>query len=150
MSALTFFIKSLKLPPSQYCVVGGAMMEQYGLRPLGSHDVDLLVTPELWAELCDHPNWEPPHENLNGSLGGNPKYKLNFMGLPIEAINMAAKAFKPLHMQRYLDNATLFDDVPFIRVEDMLEWKIVKCHRDERDARDINLMAKYLENQKCA
>jgi len=115
-------VRSLGLPVGHYAICGGAMLAKRGLRENVS-DVDLLVTPRLYAKLLQI--WPT---SKKGSQGGTKTPTRVFLsesspdGIKVEAfcsINFSdfAKALE------YLSRTEIIDGLPYVCLADMLEWK---------------------------
>lgn len=148
------FIKSLNLPSDAYCVVGGALMHHLGLRGLGTHDIDLLVTPVLYDILKMHPDWEVKKSG-SSKHKKNPTYKTQYtytadkltnldISVPVEVLNENDFVYKLPEIKTYISRAFKVDGIPFIMALDMLQWKAKVCNHRPKDREDIGLLVDYI------
>ncbi len=112
-------------------VCGSAILELFGIR--NAEDIDLLVSPELFAEL----------ESIRGWIR-NPKYPTG-----IDSLDQKAGAKQSLdfmkenyNLEELLPNAYLHDGIHFMSLEMLMEAKIQLGR--EKDLQDIKLIAEYL------
>lgn len=49
MASLLQKLKALNLPKGEYVIIGSGLLEAWGLRE--SHDIDLVASPQLYAQL---------------------------------------------------------------------------------------------------
>ncbi|KKS44538.1 hypothetical protein A2567_02580 [Candidatus Azambacteria bacterium RIFOXYD1_FULL_42_11] len=126
-------VKELKLPIGKYALFGSAPLGIRGLKDC--HDIDIIVTEDLWNEYQDKENWETKKFN-NGTLylanGGVELWKDWGPGR--------------WDIERLIREAEIIDKLPFVRLEKVLEWK--KQNGREKDLRDIETIEKFLRMQK--
>ncbi|MFA6131648.1 MAG: hypothetical protein WC702_01075 [Patescibacteria group bacterium] len=122
-------VRELKLPVGKYALFGSAPL---GIRKLRDcHDVDIIVTEDLWNEYKDK-NWE-----IKTMPDGSP-YLCNG---EIELW----KNWKPgqWDLKQLIEEAETIDGLPFVRLETVLEWKRMKGR--EKDLKDIEIIEKFLQ-----
>ena len=114
-------VKKLDLPLGQYAVIGSAIMSVKGIRP--SKDIDLIVTPRLFAELKNQ-GW---------------KRKWFFHGvLKCKAIQLGkAEAFSNMNRGSYrsgsdhvINTAEVIDGIPFMNLSELKKFKIELYKRE--------------------
>jgi hypothetical protein len=124
-------IRALQLPDGQYMVCGSAILEILGIRK--AEDIDLLVSPELFAELEQKRGWarnEKYHTTLeNSDRGAGAKQTLDFMKENYTLAELLPKAY-------------VWEGIPIMSLETLREAK-VQLGR-EKDFRDIQLIEAYL------
>ncbi|MDB5166585.1 MAG: hypothetical protein JWM37_657 [Candidatus Saccharibacteria bacterium] len=106
-------------------VVGSGIMSALGLRQ--SHDVDLIVSSEVFEKLKAD-GWQTGHIVDRPVI-----YKDNFdVGM----------YWAGQQLDYWLPKATWIGGVPYLPIEDVLEWK--QQVGREKDAADIALIKSYL------
>lgn len=121
-------LKSLNLPPDQFAVMGSGPLAVRGLRDV--HDIDLVVTPQLWEELVKkYPLDEGWH---------SPKIKL------AENIEAFTRTAADIPTEELVSRADILDGVRFVSLKDTIAAKRVQNR--EKDLMDIKLVEDYLEN----
>lgn len=121
-------VQSLNLPIGEYAVVGGGVMAAHGLRE--HHDVDLIVTPELFKKLVTI-GWEKATDKENVIRKGNFEADSDFH----------YQNYRPNQLE-LIENADLIRDIPFIKLSELLKFK--EALGREKDKEDIELIKKYL------
>lgn len=126
-------IKELNLPLGEYALFGSAPMGIRGLKQC--RDVDIIVTEKLWNEFKIK-GWE---EKISAS--GSEYLSRGDIEL--------WKYWKPgiWNIRRLIEGAEIIDDLPFVKLEGVLEWK--KIRGEERDINDIKTIEVFLsKNEK--
>ncbi len=100
-------VKALNLPKNSYVVVGSSTMVILGLAQ-GDNDVDLTVTPDLFEKFKNE-GWE---QEL---YGDEPVLKSGIY-------DIGARFYK-WRVADLLEDAVWIDEVPFISLTKLLEWK---------------------------
>jgi len=134
-NALFQKVKELKLPENKYALFGSAPMGIRGLKECS--DIDLVVTEDLWQEFKNKQGWE---------------YKITENS--VEYIQNSDSNIEIWHDWRpwyqdvmpFIDNSEIIDDLPFVRLEHVLEWK--RKFGRERDLKDVEIIEKFLRIKK--
>ena len=123
----------MKLPIGKYALFGSAPLGIRGLR--GCHDIDIIVTEDLWNEFSKK-NWD-----LKFSSFGNP-FLCN------GDIELGKDWWKPglWDITKLIGEADIIDGLPFVKLERVLEWK--RLMGREKDFKDIEIIEKFLRAQK--
>lgn len=131
-------IKKLNLPKGEYAVVGSGPLAIRNIRP--AHDIDLIVTQNIYNNLKsmgwkeeNFPETKRPWVLFHGPFDVSTSWSVN--------------DYKP-SPEQLIKDADIIDDVPFARLEDVLQWKKT-CGR-EKDLKDVALITKYLEAHKIS
>ena len=134
-NALFQKVKELKLPENKYALFGSASMGIRGLKECS--DIDLVVTEDLWQEFKNKQGWE---------------YKITENS--VEYIQNSDSNIEIWHDWRpwyqdvmpFIDNSEIIDDLPFVRLEHVLEWK--RQFGREKDLKDVEIIEKFLRIKK--
>ena len=123
-------VKKLDLPLGQYVVIGSGIMAQLGLRE--ANDVDIAVTPALYATLRASGQWEEEERYgkiflKQGAVEINPQ--LDWEGYATTA-------------EEAIASATIIDGVPFMNLTELLKFK--RALGRAKDLPDIVLIEEYL------
>jgi hypothetical protein len=134
MSNQDFFqrVKVLRFPLGSYALFGSAPMGIRGLKEC--HDIDMIVTEDLW-NACKNKNWEQ-RTNQNGiTCLWNNEIEL-------------WKEWGPgtWDIKKLIEEAELIDDLPFVRLETVLDWK--KKNGRPKDLNDIKTIEAFLQTSK--
>lgn len=124
-------MQRLKLPVESYVVIGGGVLEALGLRQ--THDVDAVVSDEVYREYRDKHRWqEYTQDNGKKTLSHN-GYNLmhTWMGMSLK---------------RLKKHSFTIDGVPMMSVDDLIEAKRRLGRR--KDASDITLLTEYQQNHR--
>lgn len=126
-------LKNLKLPLGQYAVFGSGPMGIRDLREI--HDIDLIVTQELFDQFKNNLDWEVKdiYEN-NDCFNGLINRKLN--------IEMFTKWYTDWDTEKLIKEAEMISELPFIKLEYVVQWK--KQFASEKDLKDVELIKKFL------
>jgi len=134
-NALFQKVKELKLPENKYALFGSAPMGIRGLKECS--DIDLVVTEDLWQEFKNKQGWE---------------YKITENS--VEYIQNSDSNIEIWHDWRpwyqdvmpFIDNSEIIDDLPFVRLEYVLEWK--RQFGREKDLKDVEIIEEFLRIKK--
>lgn len=126
-------VKSLNLTLGTYAVVGSGPLHVRKLRE--AHDIDLIVTEEVYATLKDL-GWK---ENLYPENPGRPKaiYSGDFDA----STSWSVGSYNP-DPANLIANADVIDGVAFVRLSEVLQWKQA-CGRP-KDIVDVQLIEKHV------
>jgi len=123
-------VKKLDLPLGQYVVIGSGIMAQLGLRE--ANDVDIAVTPDLYATLRASGEWD--EEERYGKIF-----------LKKDAVEINPR----LDWERYattteeaIASATIIDGVPFINLNELVMFK--RALGRAKDLADIVIIEEHL------
>lgn len=118
-------LKKLGLPAEQYAIVGSGPLAVRGLRDAG--DLDLIVKPGLWKNLCKR---FPAENNKVIRIG------------KIEIF----KNWEPWleNTDELIETAEIINGFPFVRLEFIAEWK--KKMKREKDLKDLELIKDFRHN----
>lgn len=122
-------IASLELPRGQYVVVGGAAMALRGIKE--THDVDLVVTPQLFGLLRDSGWQQKPRPN------GEPGLKT---GCFEAYLNVNTPSASPT-IQQLIATADSVDGIPVVDIATLMAWKLE--YGRAKDARDVELLKAF-------
>jgi len=134
-NALFQKVKELKLPENKYALFGSAPMGIRGLKECS--DIDLVVTEDLWQEFKNKQGWE---------------YKITENS--VEYIQNSDSNIEIWHDWRpwyqdvmpFIDNSEIIDNLPFVRLEYVLEWK--RQFGREKDLKDVEIIEEFLRIKK--
>jgi hypothetical protein len=127
-------VKSLDLPIEQYTVVGSAAMAARGIRE--PKDIDILVTPELYEKLKE--TWVVKQVR--------PDFEVVEKGLVEASPIMVTIANYDPDIYQVIKNSEIIDGVAFSSIQDVIDFK--RAMGREKDLKDVDLMLKYLHEQK--
>jgi len=131
-------IKKLDFPVGQYVIVGSGPMAVRGLKE--AHDIDIVVTREFF-EKCKASEWEVMLWTYPEKIGQIYLRKNN-----VELyLDVNCGDFNPT-TEELIKRADLFEEIPFIALKDMLEFK--KAYNREKHRKDIEIAETYLREQK--
>lgn len=123
--------KDLKLPKGKYVVFGGAPLCVRGIRK--SHDLDVLVAPEVFEEFYKKDGWKKKFAESGSEA---------FVKDNVEIF----KDWFGMDTKKIIDDAEIVNGVTFASLEDVLLWK--RRDNREKDLEDIELIEKYLAEEK--
>ena len=130
-------LEELNLPAGQYVVVGGAMAA-HGIRP--AHDLDILVTPILYAQLLNQGYVQCKCEQCIRTSRIMLK-KDNIDILPNFMLDHYIGDVNSL-----IKDADIIKGFPFIQLTEFIKFK--KELGRPKDFEDIRLMKEYLKAKK--
>jgi hypothetical protein len=125
-------LKEMNLPKGKFVIFGSGPMGIRGLKEIG--DLDVIVTEDIFDDFAKRPDF---------NLG---KKKSNNEYLERDGIEF----YKNWHpgdwdINKLIQEAEIIDDLPFVKLEDVLKWK--KSKMREKDIKDIESIENYF-NQK--
>ncbi len=126
-------VKSLNLPVGQYAVFGSAPMAIRKIRE--SHDIDMVVTEELYQHLKDH-GWKDKVSNNGSKMLHKDEFEVG--------MSWEFGEYKP-DVANLIQNADMFEGIPFVKLEEVLKWK--KAWGRDKDQVDIKLIEEYMQMQ---
>lgn len=127
-------VKELNLPIGKYALFGSAPL---GIRNLKDcHDVDIIVTEELWNEYKNKYGWELK-EMPN-------KFK------DVYLYNSDIELWKKWragnwNIENLIRDAEIIDGLSFVKLEEMIKWK--KMNGREKDLKDVEVAENYIRNK---
>lgn len=122
-------IASLKLPKGSFIVVGSGILGALGIRE--SSDIDLVVDEVVFRNFKDL-GWD------TGLWGDKTVYQRGVFDIGNDWYGETA--------QDLLQRAQVIDDVPYLSLNEVYEWKKTKGR--EKDLRDIALIDDFRLQQK--
>jgi hypothetical protein len=123
-------VTKLDLPLGQYVVIGSGIMAQLGLRE--ANDVDIAVTPDLYAKLRASGEWEE-EERYGKIFLKKDAVEIN-PRLDWECYSTTA--------EQAIASATVIDGVPFMNLNELVKFK---CGLGRaKDLADIVMIEAYL------
>ena len=123
-------VKKLDLPLGQYVVIGSGIMAQLGLR--AAKDVDIAVTPDLYAKLRASGEWEE-EERYGKTFLKKEAVEIN-PRLDWESYSTTA--------EEAIASATIIDGVPFMNLNELVAFK--RALGRVKDLIDIVIIEAYL------
>jgi hypothetical protein len=124
-------VRALGLPTDQFIVIGSGLLDAYGLR--AANDVDLAVTPELFAQL------EATGDYQKGNKYDGPYLIRDDLEIWLgwgEGHDFAS--LKP--------TAVTVEGIMFVDPQFLMERK--RARGTEKDLKDIELLEGYLDGQR--
>jgi hypothetical protein len=131
-------LRELQLPMGHYAIISSGPLGIRNLREIG--DVDILVTPELWARLSA----------LYGVKDEGGVKKIRFPESDIEAFTDGSFYSQPKLSDEptvadRIAKADIIEDLPFESLEYVLYYK--RLLKRDKDLRDIDLIEGWLKTQ---
>jgi len=123
-------VKKLDLPLGQYVVIGSGIMARLGLRE--ANDVDIAVTPDLYAKLRASGEWE--EEERYGKIF-----------LKKEAVEINPQLdweSYPTTAEEAIASATIIDGIPFMNLNELVRFK--RALGRAKDLPDFIIIEEYL------
>ena len=117
-------IAELGLPKNSYVIVGSGILSALGIRD--SSDIDLVVTQEAF-QYIKQLGWE------QDTWGEKVVFKKDVFDIGNDWYGKSA--------EELLRHAQVVDDVPYLSLDDVYEWKKKKGR--EKDVRDLKLIDAY-------
>lgn len=124
-------VKLLNLPLGKYVVVGGGILEAYGIRD--TKDVDIAVTEDVYDSLKKH-GWVEIITSTGRKILQKDIYEVG--------INWTYGKYNP-SLEHLINTAVLIQDIPFVNLSEIIAFK-KEINRD-KDRVDISLIKKYLK-----
>ena len=105
-------VKLLNLPKDSYVVFGSSPMAVAGIRE--ANDIDLLVSPEVYANLREA-GWQELYKGPHDSPLVHELFEVH-----------DSWSFSPYNptLKHLLGSATVVDGVPFASLEEVRKWKV--------------------------
>ena len=123
-------VQKLDLPLGQYVVIGSGIMAQLGLRE--TNDVDIAVTPDLYAKLRASAEWEE-EERYGKTFLKKEAVEIN-PRLDWESYSTTA--------EEAIASATIIDGVPFMNLNELVAFK--RALGRVKDLIDIVIIEEHL------
>lgn len=123
-------VKGLKLPEGKYALFGSAPMCIRGWKDC-SHDLDVIVTEDVWNEYLGKKGWEVRKMHHGSEYLWNNDIEL-------------WKDWKPgtWSIEKLIQEAEIIEELPFVRLERVVEWK--RLNGREKDLKDIEIIEKSM------
>lgn len=125
-------VLKLNLPIGKYAVYGSGPMSIRGIRE--SHDIDLIVTPDLYKDLLIS-GWQ--------EAGSGDKKHLKTDDIEIFDNWWDFDNYHP-NVEQLINDAEMIEGVAFVKLDEVVKWK--KAFGREKDLRDVKLIQKYLSS----
>ncbi len=128
-------LKKLSLPKDKYAIFGSGPLAVRNIRE--AHDLDIILDKDLFDTYKNISGWDF-------------KKLLKKDGRYVEVIEKGGvefyKEWGPGDWDTHalINEAEYIDGLPFVKLETVKEWKQVAGR--EKDAKDIQLIEKYLQN----
>jgi hypothetical protein len=123
-------VKELGLPIGEYVVVGSGILDALGLRP--ANDIDIVVLPELHAQMRRSGDWE--EEERYG--------KIFLKREGVDVITQLDWSEYPTTTSEAIRSATLIDGIPFMNLVELRRFKTALGR--EKDSADIALIDAWM------
>ncbi len=125
-------LKELNLPKGKFAVFGSGPIGIRGLREIG--DLDVIVAEDIFNDFEKRPDFE-----LDQKKSGNEYLKKD-----------GIEFYKNWHpgdwnINKLIQDAETIDDLPFVKLEEVLKWKQLKGR--DKDIKDIEIIENYLKKQ---
>lgn len=121
-------VKTLGLPVGSFAVFGSGPMIVRGMRESG--DIDIIVTEVLFKEIEKDPTWVA-HEMRDHHPGlKRGMFEIFYTWAP-----------GAWDVEQLIREAELFDGVPFVRLESVIEWK--QLRDSDKDREDLGLIEAF-------
>lgn len=127
-------VRELDLPKDSYAVFGSGPLAIRGIRE--AHDIDLVITPELFKELTKREEWTP------GELRDHHRLLKHNNG-DVELFDSWAPGSWDVY--ELIRDADEIDGVPYVKLDSVIEWKTLRG--TEKDKRDIELIKAFLAQE---
>lgn len=130
-------VTALDLPGGAYLVIGGGVLSAHGIRP--HEDIDLLVTPELFATLPEM-GWESKEirPDFTVLIRGHAEASAEMITLPNYTPPIAELFAHPEFVH----------GVPCMPLSELIRFK--QALGREKDLRDIELVRAHLLSCSCS
>ena len=120
-------VRKLGLPTGSFAVFGSGPMAAAGLRDV--NDLDLIVTPDLWADLAvKYPVSDLPDDGHLIEIGD------------IEIYDSWSPPMGDL--TKLIEGANVIEGIRFVRLEVVERWK--QKRNKEKDRNDLRLLEEHL------
>jgi hypothetical protein len=131
-SAVIAEIRSLRLPPTDYVVVGGAALAARNLRDTA--DIDLVVTSRLFAQLIAS-GWSSK-SRPNGAPGLRKGYFEAYLDVNTDDFKRGTDWL--------IAHAEFVQGIPLVDLHTLLAWK--RTYGRQKDLNDVLLLENLLKN----
>ena len=136
-------VKSLEFPLGSYIVVGSGHLIALGLKDF--KDVDIVVTPNLFAKCCNDPTWEQIPWTYPEKIG-----HIFLRRGDVELYeDVNSGSFNPTTTE-LLKRAAIINGVAFTSLEDTLKFKKEYIKKNPKHLADIKLIEQYLTSKNLA
>ena len=123
-------IKQLNLPLGEYVVIGSGLLDALGLRTAG--DIDIAVTPKLFASLQSTGEWKEAEQYNKAFL----------LKDGVEISSQLEWGDFPTTVTEAINSSIVVDGVPFLNMEELKKFK--RAFGRQKDYDDIALLDAYL------
>ncbi|HEY8108734.1 MAG TPA: hypothetical protein VIF43_01875 [Patescibacteria group bacterium] len=125
----------LELPPEEYVVVAGGILDALGLRP--ANDIDLVVSEALFEHLQGMGDWQE---------GRHPDLDIPMLTHgPVEAfLTWDEPDFRP-NLPALKEREQVIEGIPYAGLRRVREWKVRKGR--DKDKTDVALIDGYWDSQ---
>lgn len=123
-------VKRLKLPTDSYVVIGGAVLEVLNLRD--THDVDLIVSDDVYREYRDRHHWQEYVQDNGKKILSHNGYNMMHTWM--------SKNLKQLRKNQHI-----VDGVVLMGIEDLIAAK--RRLGRKKDLSDIELLKNYQDSR---
>lgn len=120
-------VRQLNLPPDQFVVVGGAVLEVLGIRD--SDDIDIIASDSVLRGLADDPEWEKEESTENSYFYKKDGYEVGNDWLGRSFAELVSDTFE-------------MDGIRYVSLATVMAWK--KQRNRPKDQADIKLIWEYL------
>jgi hypothetical protein len=126
-------VKKMNLPTGKYALFGSAPLGIRGLKDC--HDIDIIVTEDLWDEYKAKEGWTIK------------KFNDGISYLESDSIELW-KDWGPgqWNIEQLIREAEIIDGLPLVKLKIVLKWK--KTNGREKDIKDIEIIENFLRAQK--
>lgn len=125
-------LKDLNLPKGKFAIFGSGPIGIRGLREIG--DLDVIVTEDIFNDFIKRPDFK-----LDKKKSGN-EY------LEKDSIEFYKNWYPgDWDINKLIQEAEIIDDLPFVRLEEVLKWKKLKGR--DKDIKDIELIEEFLNKK---
>ena len=128
-------LKEMNLPKGKFVIFGSGPMGIRGLKE--SHDLDVIVTEDIFNDFKKRSDFKG--FKLDKKKSGNEYLEKDGIEL-----------YENWHpgdwdINKLIQEAEIIDDLPFVKLEDVLKWKKLKMR--EKDIKDIELIEDYFNKK---
>jgi len=127
-------VKELNLPIGEYAIFGSGPMGIRNLREM--HDIDIIVSDRIFDEYLNKQEWK-----IREIYGYQDCLKNDSL-----EIEMGRDWHEGWDVEEMIREAEIIDGLPFVKLEYLIEWK--KFYRREKDLKDVEMIEKFLNNEK--
>jgi hypothetical protein len=127
-------VKELNLPIGEYAIFGSGPMGIRNLREM--HDIDLIVSDRIFDEYSKKQEWK-----IKEIYGYRDWLKNDSL-----EIEMGRDWDEGWDVEGMIREAEIIDGLPFVKLDYLIKWK--KFSGREKDLRDVEIINKFLSNEK--